>query len=242
MSQLSALLSEARATADDTSHDEQDFIQVQNKRKRFRNQNERNLISEPVGPIVITINPRPTQVQFARPLKTKFSQLKIQRIRELPNSSDFSIQPENKAPRDGLMSNPNLQQVFTNANVKTRNTLPKANSKPSFVIVNVHHSIQENEIKEEFLSENGMNLVKVSKIISRGSSKPTNLIRVITDSTNYVLPARKHGVKIGWLIYRLEPSKEPTHVKQCLKCQKYGHPPLSVKTSSVACDAQASTQ
>ena len=42
MSQLSALLSEPRATADNTSQDEQDFIQVQNKRKRFRNQNERN--------------------------------------------------------------------------------------------------------------------------------------------------------------------------------------------------------
>ena len=69
MSQLSALLSEARATADDTSQDEQDFIQVQNKRKRFRNQNERNSISETVRPIVITINPRPTQVQFARAVK-----------------------------------------------------------------------------------------------------------------------------------------------------------------------------
>ena len=41
------------------------------------------------------------------------------------------------------MSNPNLQQVqvFTNANA--RNTLPKAKSKRSFVLVNVHHSIQE---------------------------------------------------------------------------------------------------
>ena len=109
MNQLSALLSEARATTDDTSQDEQDFIQVQNKRKRFRNQNERNSISETVRPIVLTINPRPTQVPFARAMKTKFPQLKIQRIRELPNSSDFFIQPENKASRDSLMSNTNLQ-------------------------------------------------------------------------------------------------------------------------------------
>ena len=71
MGQLSALLSEARATTDDTSQDERDFIQVQNKRKRFRNQNERNSISQTVRPIVITINPRPTQVQFARTMKTK---------------------------------------------------------------------------------------------------------------------------------------------------------------------------
>ena len=217
MSQLSALLSEARVTADDTSHDEQDFIQVQNRRKRFRNQNERNSIWEPVRPIVKTINPRPTQVQFATAMKTIFPQLKIQRIRELPISSQFFIQPENKASRDILMSNPNLQQVFPNAIVNTRNTLPKATSKPSFVIVNVH-SIQENEIKEELLSNNRMNEVKVSRIIGRASGKPTKLIRVITDSTNHVLAAQKHGVKIGWLIYRCEPGKEPPHVKQCFRC------------------------
>ena len=116
MSQLSALLSEARATADDTSQDEQDFIQVQNNRKRFRNQNERTSISETIRPIVITINPRPSQVQFSQAMKTKFPELKTQRIRDLPN---FFIQPENKASRDSLMSNTNLQQVFPNANVKT---------------------------------------------------------------------------------------------------------------------------
>ena len=153
-------------------------------------------------------------------MKTKF-QLKIQRIRKLPHSFDFYIQPENKASRDSLMSSTNLQQVFPNANVNTRNTLPKTESKPSFDIVNVHHSIQENEIKEELSSNNGMNVVKVSSIISRASDKPTRLIRVITDSTNHVLAAQKHGVKIGWLIYRREPSKEPPHVMQCFKCQKY---------------------
>ena len=168
-------------------------------------------------------------MQFARAMKTKFPQLKIQRIRVLPNSSDFFIQPENKASRDSLMSNTNLQQVFPNANVNTRNTLPKAKSKPSFVIVNVHHSIQENEIKEELLSNNGMNVVKVSRIINQASGKPKMLIRVITDSTNHVLAAQKHGVKIGWLFYRCEPSKEPPHVKQCFRCQKYGHSAIECK-------------
>ena len=179
-------------------------------------------------------------MQFARANKTKFPQLKIQRIRELPISSDFFIQPENNTSRDNLMSNTNLQQVFPNANVNTRNTLPKAKSKPSFVIVNVHRSIQQNEIKEELLSNNGMNVVKVSRIISRASGKLAKLIRVITDSTNHVLAAQKHGVKIGWLFYRCQPSKEPPHVKQCFR--NMGTPPLSVKTSSVACEAQASTQ
>ena len=98
------------------------------------------------------------------------------------------------------MSSTNLQQEYPNANVNTRNTLPKAKSKPIFVNLNVHHSIQANEIKEELLSNDGMNTVKVSRIISRESGKLTKLIRKITDSTNHVLDAQKHGAEIGWLI------------------------------------------
>ena len=112
------------------------------------------------------------------------------------------------------MSSINLQQVFPNANVNARNTLTKTKSKPSVVIVNVHHRIQEDEIEEELLSNNGMNVVKVSRIISRAKGKPKKLIRVITDSTNHVSAAQKRGVEIGWLIYRCAPSKEPPHVKQ----------------------------
>ena len=74
-----------------------------------------------------------------------------------------------------------------------------------------------------------MNVVKVSKIISGASGKPTKLIRVTTDSTNHVLAAQKYGVKIGWLIYRCEPSKEPPHVKKYFKCQKYGHSDIECK-------------
>ena len=147
----------------------------------------------------------------------------------MPNSFDFFIQPENKASRDSLMSNTNLQQVFPNVNVNMRNTLPKAKSKPSFVIVNVHHSIQKKEIKEELLSNNGMNVVKVSRIIKRASGKTTKLTRVITEATNHVLAAQRQGVKNGWLNYRCEPSKESPHVKQCIKCQKYVHSAIECK-------------
>ena len=74
-----------------------------------------------------------------------------------------------------------------------------------------------------------MNVVKVSRIISRASDKPTKLIIVITDSSNHVSAAQKRGVKIGWLICRCEPGKEPPHVKQCFKCQKYGHSAIECK-------------
>ena len=48
-------------------------------------------------------------------------------------------------------------------------------------------------------------------------------IRVITDCSNRLTAAVEHGVKIGWVLYRCEPSKEPPHIKQCFKCQKFGH-------------------
>ena len=86
---------------------------------------------------------------------------------------------------------------FPNAKVNARNTLPKPKTKPSFVIVNVRHSITEDEVKEELLNNNAINATKVSRITSRATGQPTKLIRVITESNNQVNAAQKHGVKIG---------------------------------------------
>ena len=221
MSQLSALLSEAQNIADETSQDEQDFVQVRSKRKRTRNHPKLN--SETIRPVIITINPRPTHIHFARCMRSSFPQLKINCIRELRNNFDFFIQPEDQSSRECLMNASNLQHVFPNTSVNARNTLPKAKSKPSFVITNVHHSIQENEVKEELLNNNAMNVIKVLRITSRATGKPTKLIRVITDCSNHLTAAIKHGVKIGWLLHRCEPSKELPHIKQCFKFQKFGH-------------------
>ena len=155
-------------------------------------------------------------------MRNNFPQLKINCIRELPNNNDSFIQPEDQTTRECLMNASNLQLVFPNTSIDARNTLPKTKSKPSFVIVNVHQSIQENEVNEEFLNNNAMNVIKVLRITSRATGKP-KLTRVISDSQNHVTAAVKHGVKIGWVLHRCEPSKEPPHVKQCFKCQKFGH-------------------
>ena len=192
MSQLSALLSEARNIADETSQDEQDFVQVRSKRKRT--QNHPNLNSETIRPLIITINPRPTQVDFARSMRNSFPQLKVNCIRKLPNIFDFFTQPEDQSSRECLMNASNLQHVFPNTSVNARNTLPKVKSKHSFVITNVHHSNQENEVKEELLNNNAMNVIKVLRITSRATGKPTKLIRVIIDCSNHVTAAIKHGV------------------------------------------------
>ena len=121
------------------------------------------------------------------------------------------------------MNTSNLKLVFPNTSVNARNSLPKAKTKPSFVIVNVHHSLQEYEVKEEILNNNAMNVIKVLLITSRATGKPSKLIRVITDCSNQVTAAIKHSVKIGRVLHRRDPCKEPPHIKQCFKCQKCGH-------------------
>ena len=219
MSQIERLLSEARMTAEESTQDESDFTEVRNKRKRFRK------VPTPINnvrPMIVSIDPRPSQFQFAKAIRSKFPAVKIKQIRELRNNTDFFIQPEDLTSRECLMLSLNLNQAFPNAKMNARNTLPKPKTKPSFVIVNVHHSITEDEVKEELLNNNAMNVTKVSRITSRATGQPTKLIRVITESNNQVNAAQKHGVKIGWQLYRCEASREPPHVMQCFKCQKFG--------------------
>ena len=221
MSQIERLLSEARMTADETTQDESDFNEVRSTRKRFRKQAQ--IPTTNVRPIVVTINSRPSQIQFARAIRSNFPVVKIKHIREIWNDTDFFIQPEDVASRECLMLSLNLTQAFPNATVKATNTLPKPNTKPSFVNVNVHPNICEDEIKAELLNNNAMNFSKVTRITSRATGQPTNLIRVITDSNNHVSAAQKHGVKIGWQLYRCETCRKPPQVMQCFKCQQFGH-------------------
>ena len=141
----------------------------------------------------------------------------------MKNNTDFFIQPEDLASRECLMLTINLTQAFPNATLNIRNTLPKPKTKRSFVIVNVHHSISEDEIKAELLNNNAMNVSKTTQITRRATGQPTKVIRVITDSNNHVSAAQKHSVKIGWQLYRCEASPEPAHVRQCFKCQQFGH-------------------
>ena len=111
----------------------------------------------------------------------------------------------------------NLNQSFPNAKPNVRNTLHEPKTKPSSVIANVHHSITEDEVKEELLNNNAMNVTKATRITSQATGQPTKLIRVSTESNNQDNAAEKHGVKIGWQLYRCEASPEPPQVMQCFK-------------------------
>ena len=217
MSQIDRLLSEARMTAEESTQDESDFTEVRNKRKQFRKQMPTS--TNNVRSMIVSIDPRPSQIQFARAVESNFPAVKIKQMRELKNNTDFFIQPEDLASRKCLMLPLNPNQAFPNAKVNARNTFPKPKTQPSFVIVNVHHSITEDEVKEEILTNNGMDVTEVSRITSRATGQSTKLIRVITESNNQVNAAQKHGVKVGWQLHRCEASREPPHVMQCFKCQ-----------------------
>ena len=145
MNQLSALLCEARNIADEKPQDKQDIVQVRNIRKSTRIYTETN--SETIRPVIITIIARPTQFHFAHSMQNSFAQLKIFCIRELPNNKDFFIQPEYQNSREFLMNASNLQLVFPNTSIKARNTLPKAKTKPSILIINDHHIMQKKRRK-----------------------------------------------------------------------------------------------
>ena len=78
-------------TADETTQDESDFTEVRSKSKRFRKQAQVPITN--VRPIVLSLDPRPSQIQFARAIRSNFQMVKIKHIRELKNNADFFIQP-----------------------------------------------------------------------------------------------------------------------------------------------------
>ena len=158
-------------TADETTQDESDFNEVRNKRKRFRKQAQIPITN--VRPIVASIDPRPSQIHFARAIRSNLPEVKIKHIRKLKNNRDI-VQPEVLASRECLMRTVNPTQAFPNVAVSARNTLPKPKTKPSFVIVNVRHSISVDEIKVELLNNNAMNFYKVKRIKSQATANQQN--------------------------------------------------------------------
>ena len=65
-------------TADETTQDEGDFNEVRSKRKKFRKQAQIAITN--VRPIVVSIDPRPSQIQFARAIRSNFQVVKIKSI------------------------------------------------------------------------------------------------------------------------------------------------------------------
>ena len=146
--------------------------------------------------MIVSIDPRASQIRFARANKSNFLATKIKQMRKLKNKTDFFIQPEDLGSRECLILPLNINQACPNAKVNARNTLPKAKTKPCFFLVNFHHSITEDVVKKEHLNNIGMNVNKVSRITSRATGQPKKLIRMITKSNNQVNAVKVHGFKM----------------------------------------------
>ena len=98
-----------------------------------------------------------------------------------------------------------------------------AKSKPSFIVVKCSSEHTRKRSEERTSQQQCYECYKGASDNKQDHRKTTKLIRVITDSSNHVTAAVKHGVKIGWVFHRCEPSKEPPHIEQCFKYQKFGH-------------------
>ena len=75
MSQNDRLSTEARMTADETTPSENDFFEVRKKRKRLHKQIQNTI--DKVRPILVSINSRPSLIQFTRAIRSNFHVVKI---------------------------------------------------------------------------------------------------------------------------------------------------------------------
>ena len=91
------------------------------------------------------------------------------------------------------MLSSNLTQAFPNSSANARKTFPKPKTKPSFVIVKIHHSITVDDVKDNHLNYNAGNFTKSSQINSLATGQPPKLKLVITDTIHYFIAAQKHG-------------------------------------------------
>ena len=71
-------------TAEKSTQDESNFTEVRNKRKRCRK------VPTPINNLrlmIVTTDPRPSQIQFAKAIRSKFPAVKIKQMRELKNNT-----------------------------------------------------------------------------------------------------------------------------------------------------------
>ena len=133
---------------------------------------------------------------------------------------EFFILPESIVTRNYLMNTTNRQLAFPNTSISARETLPKAESKGIFVIVNVQR-ILKREMKELY-SNHAMNVINMQrmKFMTRNNSKV--LFRVITDSSSRLLTlvtaSFERGARIAWLVHRCDPRKHSSHMRIHFTC------------------------
>lgn len=219
------LMEDAQADADDPAHP---WVQTTsngpNEKKRkssvLSSPNQAKVLPKPM---IIQIQPRPSQIMLARKIKETFPFAFVAHSRELRSPDEIFVQPGDENTRKLLFNVINLNSMFPNSTIAVRNPLQRQNVQPSYVITNVSHDFTLEDIKQELAKTNSMPAKEISRIVSRATNQPTKLIRVFTTNPEHALSAVKHGVYLGFQRHRCEESNKKPNVQQCFKCQGFGH-------------------
>lgn len=175
-----------------------------------------------VQPVILQINPRPTQLMLARTIRATFPNVNVLQCRELRSIDEIFIQPGDAVSRSTICNVTNLHYMFPNSKITIRSPMQKKKEAPSYVITNVSFDYTLEDIKTELTNCN-LPPKDVARIVSRATNKPTKLVRVFTSHPNHVVTAVKNGVFLGFQRHRCEESNRKPNVIQCFKCQGYGH-------------------
>lgn len=179
-------------------------------------------VKQDIQPIILQMNPRPTQLILARTIRATFPNVNVLQCRELRNGDEIFIQPANALSRLTIANITNLQYMFPNSKIAIRSPMQKKKEAPSYVITNVSFNYSVEDIKTE-LNNCELPPKEVSRIVSRATNKQTKLIRVFASHPSHVITAVKNGVILGFQKHRCEESNRKPNVVQCFKCQGYGH-------------------
>lgn len=205
---------------DSAQEDEEGFTPTRGKKRKG------NFLNSPpkpaVKPIILQINPRPSQLVLARSIRATFPNVQIVHCRELRSMDEIFIQPRDELSRSTLADVTNLHVLFPNARMSVKTPISKQKEADSYVITNVSFDYTLDDIKAE-LTRCDMPPKEVSRITSRATNNQTKLIRVFTSNPTHVAKAVKHGIYLGFQKYRCEESNRKPNVLQCFKCQGYGH-------------------
>ena len=136
--------------------------------------------------MVVSIDPRLSEIQFVRAIRLNFPAVNAEQISELKNNTHFFIPQKDLTSKECLMLSLKINEAFQMPTKNFRNVNPKPETKPKLFTVNVYYMISEDEAKEEVLNKNATNVTKVSRITSRAGDKAPKLLRVTTESNNQV--------------------------------------------------------
>ncbi|KAL7401938.1 hypothetical protein ABVT39_007153 [Epinephelus coioides] len=110
-----------------------------------------------------------------------------------------------------------------------------------FIIKGPSLNITVDQIKEE-LNNQGIEILRAHRIISRRTETPTTFIRVSLTNPDDATKLLREGFFMDFFHYRVEKAHSAPNIKQCFNCQGFNHtaPQCRNKTKCVRCGEEHS--